>query len=94
MALNIFLRWTEEDLLARERELSEAISRTHSQVNSEGTDATGESIVNMERMIGQIREALYVIDPETYPLTDAVRITRTKAILSGGGAYGYAEESE
>jgi hypothetical protein len=84
VALNFFTGWTLDELLARRREIQEALSSTHTQVNSEGTDGTIANMSDLQSKLQMVQEALYFLDPITYPLTDSVRITRTKGRFSGG----------
>lgn len=84
MALNYFIGWSQEDLETELRAAQEELARgkNFSEIASEGTSSRAEIETKAKERIELLLEALYLLDPDTYPLTSISRTTRTKGVFS------------
>ena len=81
---NILAGWSEDDLLAERRKIQEELLAGSQLQSSSAGDVSQSRIIQSGAMkrLSMVNRALWLINPDTYPLTDVVS-TRAVAVMGG-----------
>ena len=84
MALNIYVDWSVNELVAERKRLSKEAHKVITSVSAGDTSVAKQQIQGIRQTIHDINVALFLLDPTDYPLSETSVLTdRTQANFSG-----------
>lgn len=88
MALNIYVDWSADELVAERKRLSKEAHKIVTSVSAGDTSVAKQQVQGIRQTIHEINVALFALDPETYPLSETSVLTdRTQGTFSGSNSF-------